>query len=77
MLRWSQRLFLKYQRPEDYLAVPLAELETDLRPTGTFRQKAKNVRGAMRMLLEEFDGEVPNRLEDLVRRQVGVPLRRL
>jgi endonuclease-3 len=65
--RVTERLFLKYRRPEDYLAVPLAELEADLRPTGTFRQKAKNVRGAMHVLLEEHDGEVPTRLDDLVR----------
>jgi endonuclease III len=65
--RVTERLFQKYRRPEDYLAVPLEELEADLRPTGTFRQKAKNVRGAMRVLLEEYDGEVPTRLEDLVR----------
>ena len=65
--RVSEGLFQKYRRPEDYLAVPLEELEADLRPTGTFRQKAKNVRGAMRVLLEEYDGEVPTRLEELVR----------
>jgi endonuclease-3 len=65
--RVTERLFRKYRRPEDYLAVPLEELEADLRPTGTFRQKAKNVRGAMRVLLEEYDGDVPTRLEDLVR----------
>jgi endonuclease III len=65
--RVTERLFRKYRRPEDYLAVPEAELEADLRPTGTFRQKARNLRGAMRMLIEEFDSEVPARLEDLVR----------
>jgi len=65
--RVTERLFRKYRRPEDYLAVPEAELEADLRPTGTFRQKARNLRGAMRLLLEEFDGQVPTRLEDLVR----------
>jgi endonuclease III len=65
--RVTERLFRKYRRPEDYLAVPEAELEADLRPTGTFRQKARNLRGAMRMLIEEFDGQVPTRLEDLVR----------
>jgi endonuclease-3 len=65
--RVTERLFRKYRRPEDYLAVPEAELEADLRPTGTYRQKARNLRGAMRMLLEEFDGLVPTRLEDLVR----------
>jgi endonuclease-3 len=65
--RVTERLFHKYRRPEDYLAVPLEELERDLKPTGTFRQKAKNVRGAMRMLLEEFDGRLPTRIDDLVR----------
>jgi endonuclease-3 len=65
--RVTERLFQKYRRPEDYLAVPLEELERDILPTGTFRQKAKNLRGTMRMLLEEFDGRVPTRLEDLVR----------
>ena len=65
--RVTERLFAKYRRPEDYPAVPLEELEADIRPTGTFRQKAKNLRGAMRMLVEEFDGEVPARLDELVR----------
>jgi endonuclease-3 len=65
--RVTAQLFRKYRRPEDYLAVSEAELENDLRPTGTFRQKARNLRGAMQVLIEEFDGEVPTRLEDLVR----------
>ncbi len=65
--RVTETLFRKYQRPEDYLAAPLEELTKDLRPTGTFRQKARNLRGAMVMLLEEFDGEVPLRVEELVR----------
>jgi endonuclease-3 len=65
--RVTEKLFAKYRRPEDYLAVPLEELEQDVRPTGTFRQKAKNLRGAMRVLLEEFDGEIPHRIDDLVR----------
>jgi len=65
--RVTERLFQKYRRPEDYLAVPLEELEADIRPTGTYRQKAKNLRGAMRTLLEQFDGQVPTRLDDLVR----------
>jgi endonuclease-3 len=63
----TERLFVKYRRPEDYLAVPVEELERDIYQTGFFRQKAKAIRGTMRMLLEEFDGEVPRRLEELVR----------
>jgi endonuclease-3 len=65
--RVTERLFQKYRDPEDYLAVSEAELGADIRPTGTFRQKARNLRGAMRILIEEFDGRVPTRLEDLVR----------
>jgi endonuclease III len=65
--RVTEKLFRKYRTPEDYLAVPLAELESDLRPTGTFRQKAKNLRGTMQLLLEEFDGRVPGTIAELVR----------
>jgi endonuclease III len=65
--RVTERLFLKYRRPEDYLAVPPEELEADIRPTGTYRQKARNLRRAMKMLVEEFDGHLPTRVDDLVR----------
>jgi endonuclease-3 len=65
--RVTERLFAKYHRPEDYLAVPPEELERDIYATGFFRQKAKSLRGTMKMLLEEYDGEVPRRLEDLIR----------
>jgi endonuclease-3 len=65
--RVTQRLFEKYRRPEDYLAVSPEELENDIRATGFFRQKTKAIRGTMKMLLEEYDGRVPDRLEDLLR----------
>jgi endonuclease III len=65
--RVTEKLFLKYRRPEDYLAVPPEELERDIFATGFFRQKAKSLRGTMKMLIEEFDGNVPSRLEELVR----------
>jgi endonuclease-3 len=65
--RVTERLFEKYRRPEDYLAVPPEELEDDIRATGFFRQKAKAIRGTMWLLLEEYDGRVPDRLEDLLR----------
>jgi endonuclease-3 len=60
-------LFAKYRRPEDYLAVPQEELERDIYPTGFFRQKTKSLRGTMKMLVEEFDGEVPRSIDELVR----------
>jgi endonuclease-3 len=65
--RVTERLFRKYHRPEDYLAVPLEELERDIRPTGTYRQKAKNLRGTMRALVEEHGGQVPVAIDELTR----------
>ncbi|HKI93236.1 MAG TPA: endonuclease III [Gaiellaceae bacterium] len=65
--RVTEKLFRKYRRPEDYLAVPAEELERDVFATGFYRQKARSVRGTMRMLIDEFDGEVPHTLDELVR----------
>jgi endonuclease-3 len=65
--RVTQNLFAKYRTPEDYLAVPLEELERDIYATGFYHQKAKALRGTMQMLIVDFDGEVPARLEDLIR----------
>ena len=64
--RVTEKLFVKYRRPEDYLAVPQEELEQDVYATGFYRQKTKSIRGTMRVLLEEFDGEVPTRIEELL-----------
>ena len=65
--RVTETLFEKYRRPEDYLAVPPEELERDIFATGFYRQKARWLRETMRMLLDEFGGEVPSTLEELVR----------
>ena len=63
----TEKLFAKYRRPEDYLAVPPEELERDIFATGFYRQKAKALRGTMKMLIEEFDGRVPRDIDQLVR----------
>jgi endonuclease III len=65
--RVTERLFEKYRRPEDYLAVPPEELERDIFATGFYRQKTKAIRGTMAMLIEDYDGRVPRRMEDLLR----------
>jgi endonuclease-3 len=65
--RVTAQLFVKYRRPEDYLAVPQEELERDIFATGFFRQKAKSLRGTMRMLLDDYGGEVPRTMEELLR----------
>jgi endonuclease III len=65
--RVTSRLFEKYRRLEDYLAVQQEELERDIYATGFFRQKAKALRGTARVLLEEFEGRVPRRVDELLR----------
>ena len=65
--RVTSTLFEKYRRPEDYLAVTQEELERDIYATGFFRQKARSLRGTMRILLEDFDGVVPRTLPELMR----------
>jgi endonuclease-3 len=65
--RVTERLFEKYRRPEDYLAVPAEELEHDIFATGFYRQKTKALRGTMAMLIEDFGGQVPRRIEELLR----------
>ena len=65
--RVTERLFDKYRRLEDYLAVPQEELEREIYATGFFRQKARSLRGTARVLLEEFGGQVPRTLPELLR----------
>ena len=65
--RVTGRLFRKYRRPEDYLSVPVEELERDIFATGFYRQKARSIRGALRVLADEHGGRVPRNVEELVR----------
>lgn len=62
----TKTLFVKYRRPEDYLAVPETELQDDLRPTGFFNQKTKSVRGLSQKLIDDYDGQVPSTIAELI-----------
>jgi endonuclease-3 len=62
----TETLFKKYTKAEDYLKVPEAELAADIKPTGFFNQKTKSVRGACARIVDVYDGEVPNTMEDLI-----------
>lgn len=62
----TRRIFQKYRRPEDYLAVDAAELERDIHETGFFRQKTKAIRAASEQIVRDFGGEVPGDMESLV-----------
>ena len=64
--RVTEKLFRKYTRPEDYLAVPVEELEQDIYATGFYRQKAKSLRGAMQRIVEVYGGEVPQSFDELL-----------
>jgi len=55
----TKDLFEKYKSPEDYLSVPIEELQNDIRSIGLFRNKAKNIQALSFKLLEQFNGEVP------------------
>lgn len=60
-------LFAKYPTPEDLAEANVEEVEEILRPTGFFRAKTKSVIGLSKALRDDFGGEVPGRLEDLVK----------
>jgi endonuclease III len=60
-------LFARYPTAADYAGADRAELEEMIRPTGFFRNKASSLIGLGQALLERHGGEVPRRLEDLVR----------
>ncbi|MBM7609338.1 endonuclease III [Ureibacillus composti] len=62
----TKTLFQKYKTPEDYLAVPLEELQNDIRSIGLYRNKAKNIQALCEKLINEFNGEIPQTREELV-----------
>ncbi len=63
----TPELFRKYRSAADYVRVPAAELEQDIRPTGFFRNKARSIQACCQALVERHDSQVPGRMEDLVR----------
>jgi endonuclease III len=63
----TKSLFRKYRTPQDYLRAKPGELEADIKPSGYFNQKSKAIRGICKMLIEDFGGEVPSTMEELIR----------
>ncbi|MDX8366473.1 endonuclease III [Cytobacillus sp. IB215665] len=63
----TKKLFAKYKKPEDYLAVSLEELQQDIRSIGLFRNKAKNIRNLSQLLIEQYGGIVPNDRDELTK----------
>lgn len=63
----TKELFNKYKTPEDYLSVPIEELQQDIRSIGLFRNKAKHIQKLCAMLIEEYNGQVPRDRDELMK----------
>ncbi|MDP6637164.1 MAG: endonuclease III [Phycisphaerae bacterium] len=62
----TRTLFKKYKTPRDYASAPPGELEDEIRSTGFFRNKAKNIRGACAKIISDFGGKVPRTMDQLL-----------
>lgn len=62
----TRDLFKKFNTPKDFAKIPLESLEQLVRPTGFFRNKAKNIKACAQALVEKYHGKVPETLEELV-----------
>jgi len=61
----SVELFSKLKRPEDFVKVPIGKLEKMIKRSGFFRQKAKRIKEVSKIIIEKYDGKVPDTMEDL------------
>jgi endonuclease-3 len=64
--RVTKDLFVKYRTPKDFAVANPAEVEKEIRPTGFFRNKTKSIIGAGKKITEDFGGEVPRTMEELL-----------
>lgn len=62
----TSTLFKKYKTPDDYLKADPQEFEQDIRSTGFYRNKAKNILVAAKMIDEKFGGKVPSTMEEIL-----------
>ena len=62
----TKTLFKKYRRAEDYANADLEKLEEDIRPTGFYRNKARNIKKCCQMLVEKFDSQVPETMGEML-----------
>ena len=62
----TKTLFVKYRTPKDFAYANPAEMEQEIRPTGFFRNKTKSILGAGKKIVEEFHGEVPRTMDELL-----------
>jgi len=63
----TPKLFKKYKAVKDYASADLEEFQQDIRSTGFYKNKAKNIIAAAKMIVKDFGGKVPDNMEDLVK----------
>jgi endonuclease-3 len=62
----TQTLFKKYRTPQDYANADVKELEGDIRSTGFYHNKARNLKACCQLIVEKFHGQVPRTMEELI-----------
>jgi len=62
----TKTLYQKYRTPKDFAYANPSELEQEIRPTGFFRSKTKSIMGASKRIVDDFGGEVPRTMEQLL-----------
>jgi endonuclease-3 len=62
----TKSLFKKYKSPEDYANADLKQLERDIKPTGFYRNKAKNLKASGKMLVEKFNSNIPRTMDEML-----------
>lgn len=63
----TKELFKKYRRAEDYANADLQKLENEIKSTGFYHNKAKNIRNACKILVEQFGSQVPNSMNEMLK----------
>ncbi|MBM3699357.1 MAG: endonuclease III [Actinobacteria bacterium] len=63
----TPKLFKKYKKPQDFIDVSIEELEEDIRSTGFYHNKAKNIQACAHGIVEKFGSVVPGNIEDLTK----------
>lgn len=63
----TSEIFKKYKRPEDFAKMDIKKLEGLIKECGLFRNKAKNIKASSSVILEDYDGEVPNTISELLK----------
>ena len=63
----TKKLFVKYRTPQDFINISPEELEKDIYSTGFYRNKAKNIIGACKIIASEYNSKVPDTMEELLK----------